>query len=108
MSDVTTPRAAVACRCRFSNVGAHHDRLLRAATDVAMALDLVEIALNWEELDYSGEALIPPGDWLDFAAEHTWDDPDLVVRLLSAAREVALRRPALGVFDLVTTAASHS
>ena len=57
MSDVTTPRAAVACRCRFSNVGAHHDRLLRAATDVAKhrlaalsgaaALILILVGIPW-------------------------------------------------------------
>ena len=61
--------------------------------DVAMVLELLELATTWEELDYSGEAVIPPCDWLDFAATHNWRDPELAVRLFSVATDVASRRP---------------
>jgi hypothetical protein len=52
----------------------------------------MELAVTWPELDYSDEPVIPPSDWLDFAASHRWDDADLVTRLFSAAVDVALRR----------------
>jgi hypothetical protein len=58
-----------------------------------MALELLELATTWEELDYSGEAVIPPCDWLDFAAAHTWRDPELASRLFSVATDVASRSP---------------
>ncbi|MGH9222429.1 MAG: hypothetical protein ACRD2W_01190 [Acidimicrobiales bacterium] len=90
------PRAAPVCHCRFSFVEAHHDKLVRAAADVGMALELLELAVTWGELDYTGESLIPPVDWLEFAAAHSWNDPELAQRLFSTARDVALRRPADG------------
>lgn len=65
---------------------------MRAATDLTAALDLVELAITWSELDYSHEEVIPPCDWLAFAAEHGWDDDDIGGRLLAAAAEIALRR----------------
>ena len=58
-----------------------------------MALELLELATTWEELDYSGQALIPPCDWLDFAAAHNWRDPELATRLFSVAIDVASRSP---------------
>jgi hypothetical protein len=61
---------------------------------VAAALDLFELATTWEELDYRAEDLVPPSDWLDFAAEHRWGDPELAERLFSVAVDVALRRGA--------------
>jgi len=94
MSDVAVLREAVGCRCRFAEALGHHDELLRATRDVAVVLELVELAVTWPELDYSGAALIHPADWLEFATEHSWDDPDLAHRLFSAARDIALRRPA--------------
>jgi len=72
----------------------HHDLLVRIDTDVAVAVDLFELATTWEELDYSGQALVAPGDWLDFLAEHRWAEPDLAERLFSVAVDVALRRGA--------------
>ena len=61
--------------------------------DVAVTVELMELATTWEELDYSGEAVIPPSDWLDFAASHTWRNPELAARLFSLAIDVAARRP---------------
>jgi hypothetical protein len=63
---------------------------------VAAALDLFELATTWEELDYSAEDLVPPADWLDFAAEHRWEHPELAERLFSVAVDVALRRGTAG------------
>jgi hypothetical protein len=65
--------------------------------DVATTLELLELATTWAELDYSEEAVIPPCDWMDFAAAHTWRDPVLAARLFSLAIDVASRRaePAL-------------
>ncbi|MEW6153703.1 MAG: hypothetical protein AB1673_06905 [Actinomycetota bacterium] len=61
-------------------------------TDLTATLDLVEMAVTWAELDYSHEDVIPPRRWLEFAAEHEWEDPDVAERLFSAAAEIALRR----------------
>jgi len=91
----TACRARVACDCRFAREAPlHHDLLVRIDADVAVALELFELATTWDELDYSGHALVPPTDWLDFAAEHRWADPDLAERLFSVAVDVALRRGA--------------
>ncbi len=94
--DAGVPDAGVpACHCRFSREApSHHDLLARVDTDVTAALELFELATTWQELDYSGEAVLPPGDWLDFAAEHCWTDPDLAERLFSVAVDVATRRGA--------------
>ena len=55
------------------------------------ALDLVELAVTWSELDYSQEYVIAPQDWLDFAAEHRWEDGETAERLFSAAVDIAHR-----------------
>ena len=93
MPKSTFPRRPIAaCDCRFARTAPlHHDVLLRVDGDVTMALDLLELATTWEELDYSGEAVIPPSDWLDFVAIHDWDDRDLTERLFSVAIDVVSR-----------------
>jgi hypothetical protein len=86
------------CDCRFARFAPrHHDLLLNVESDVATTLELMELATTWEELDYSAEAVIPPCDWMDFAAAHNWRDPELASRLFSLATDVAARRaePAL-------------
>jgi len=89
------PSSTVVCHCRFASAApAHHDQLVRAATDVAEAVELVELAVSWNELDYSREAVIPPVDWLEFAAEHRWQNEGVAVRLFSAAVDIAHRRGA--------------
>ena len=87
-------RPAGPCHCRFAAAApGHHDLLLNVEADVAVTLELLELATTWDELDYSGEAVIPPCDWLDFAAAHNWRDPELATRLFSLAIDVAARRP---------------
>ena len=87
-------RPAATCDCRFARIAPrHHDSLLNVEVDVAVTVELMELATTWEELDYSGEAVIPPCDWLDFAASHTWRDPELASRVFSLANDVAARRP---------------
>lgn len=87
-------RPAATCQCRFAGLAPrHHDMLVNVEVDLTMAVELLELATTWEELDYSGEAVIPPCDWLDFAAAHNWRDPDLAFRLFSLATDVASRRP---------------
>jgi hypothetical protein len=86
-------RPAATCECRFAKIAPrHHDRLLNVEADVATTLELMELATTWEELDYSEEAVIPPSDWMDFAAAHNWRNPELAFRLFSLAIDVA-RRP---------------
>lgn len=87
-------RPAATCDCRFARIAPrHHDALLNVEADVAVTVELLELATTWEELDYSAEAVIPPCDWLDFAAAHNWRDPELASRLFSLAIDVAARRP---------------
>ena len=100
MPEVTLPRASV-CQCRFAGRGTHHDRLVRAESDVTVALELLELALTWDELDYSREALIPPDDWLEFAGQHQWRDRDVAERLFSAVLDVARRGATVLTADLV-------
>ena len=84
------------CSCPFAGAApAHHDQLLRAPTDVSVALELLELATTWSELDYSAEALIPPGDWLAFVARHDWGEEELAERLFSVAVDVARARTAM-------------
>jgi hypothetical protein len=86
-------RAGRGCHCRFAEVAPrHHDLLVRVDCDVAVALDLFELATTWGELDYGGQALVPPADWLEFGAAHRWRDPDVAERLFSVAVDVAFRR----------------
>ena len=86
-------RPASACDCRFARIAPrHHDALLNVEADVATTLELMELATTWEEIDYSEEAVIPPCDWMDFAAAHNWRDPELASRLFSLAIDVAARR----------------
>jgi hypothetical protein len=90
------------CQCRFARwAPLHHDMLLSVETDVAMAVELVELATTWEELDYSGQAVIPPSEWLDFAGAHSWRDTELAFRLFGVATDVAARRsqPAVAAWE---------
>ncbi|MGH9280758.1 MAG: hypothetical protein ACRD12_22040 [Acidimicrobiales bacterium] len=90
MTQTTLSRTMV-CQCRFAAASrAHHDRLLQAEADLSAVVELLELAVTWDELDYSQEPVIPPGDWLEFAACHAWRD-EAVQKLFSAAVDVALR-----------------
>lgn len=94
MSETTVATlTAVACHCRFAGTApAHHSQLVRAAIDVTVAVELLELAVTWDELDYSQEELIPPAEWLDFAADHGWHEDDLASRLFSVAVDIVNRR----------------
>ena len=90
------------CQCRFARTAPlHHDMLLKVETDVSVALELMELATTWEELDYSAQAVIPPADWLPFAAAHPWRDTELALRLFGVATDVAARQaqPAMAAWD---------
>jgi hypothetical protein len=69
----------------------HHDRLLTVEFDIGELLELIELAVTWSELDYSGAGVVPPEQWLDFAACHEWHDPDRAARIFSVATDIALR-----------------
>jgi hypothetical protein len=86
--------ASVACHCRFAVTQRHHDRLVRAPTHLAMTLDLLELAVTWREIDYSGQELIPPGDWLEFMDEHQWPERDIAERVFGVAIDIAREKPA--------------
>jgi hypothetical protein len=65
-----------------------------------MALELLELAASWDEIDYSAEALVPPPDWPAFAAEHAWRDPEVAERLFGVAVDVARRRIPVPSFEV--------
>ena len=69
----------------------HHDRLLAVDTDPDALLELLEIAVTWHELDYSDSEVAGPGDWLTFAGEHSWSDPDRADRVFSLAVDIVGR-----------------
>lgn len=95
LSGTEAGRAATAARCigpcEFRAATSwHHDQLLAAADSVDGALDLVDLALTWGELDYSGEQFIGPIRWAQFAAEHRWPDPARAKRLFWLAEDIAM------------------
>ncbi|MGH3530145.1 MAG: hypothetical protein ACRDQI_11125 [Pseudonocardiaceae bacterium] len=86
--------AALSCRagCRVDPaLRRHHDRLLAVESDVDELLELIELAVTWGELSYGGVNVVPPGQWLEFAARHEWRDPDRAARIFSVATDIALR-----------------
>ncbi len=87
---VTTLTCRAGCRVEPA-LRRHHDRLLTVESDVDELLELVELAVTWGELDYSGVGIVPPGQWLEFAACHEWRDPDRAARIFSVATDIALR-----------------
>lgn len=81
------------CSCRFRALSPdHHDRLLHLEDDgIYGASELLELALTWDELDYSSRALIVPEDWLAFVAAHRWRDPRAVEELVTIALDCVRR-----------------
>ena len=69
----------------------HHDRLLSVEGDADELVELLELAVTWSELDWSGAAVVPPERWVDFAAAHRWGNRDRVLRLFALAADIALR-----------------
>lgn len=80
--------------CADSGRHPHHDRLLAVEIDINELLELIELAVTWGELDYSGTPVIPPEQWIDFAARHHWRDPERAMRIFSLATDIALRSQA--------------
>lgn len=72
----------------------HHDRLLTVDTDLEAALELLEMAVTWHELDWSARPVVGPEHWLAFAAGHVWRDPDRAERVFSLAADIVGRHVA--------------
>lgn len=80
------------CGCGHDGgIPVHHDRLLRVEDDTDELVDLLELAVTWQELDYSGWDVVPPDRWVEFADTHRWRDAARVERLFGLAADVALR-----------------
>lgn len=78
-------------RCGFRTATrGHHDRLLAVDQNLDVALDLMELAVTWGELDYSGRHLIPPSQWLAFADRHRWQDRERAERIFALAADMAM------------------
>ena len=87
------PVLLIGCAGRCGYAGraqAHHDRLLAMAHDTSAVLDLMELAVTWGELDYSGADVIPPDLWFQFCERHTWQDPEQAMRIFALANDVAM------------------
>lgn len=84
---------AAECGCRFrADWPEHHDRLLRLEDDgIYGATELLELAMTWDELDYSSRPVIEPEDWLAFVAAHRWHDPKAVEELVTIALDCVRR-----------------
>ena len=55
-------------------------------------VELIEMAATWGELEYGEtEPVIPPSEWIDFAAEHAWVDANRVFDALVALSSLVPR-----------------
>jgi hypothetical protein len=89
--------AGCAGRCGFRGAThVHHDRLLSVDHNPDEVLELMELAVTWGELDYTGAPLVPPERWLDFVEAHAWHDRDRAERVFSLAYDIALHSSRLG------------
>lgn len=70
---------------------AHHDRLLRIDVDPEELLALVELAVTWDELDYSQCDLLGPLEWPGFAAQHSWAHPERAEAAFSLALDIVAK-----------------
>ena len=97
VSYLQTPRCPA--RCAFNRrTKAHHDRLLNVDHDLDEAMELIELAVTWGELDYSERRLVPPSEWAAFFAGHRWSDPDRAERIFSLAADAALHSERAGSY----------
>lgn len=83
----------VTCRgaCPAGPSRAHHDRLLAVDTDHDALLELVELAVTWHELDYSGASVVAPPQWETFAQRHRWTHPDRAEQAFLLANDIVRR-----------------
>lgn len=92
---VTATRAACTDGCTVDPARrAHHDRLLAVEHDADEVLELMELAVTWGELEYSGQPLVGPEQWVGFAATHLWVDAERAERIFSLAADIAARSTA--------------
>jgi hypothetical protein len=86
------PQQRCLAPCRFDRgTRGHHDRLLRVDRDPEDMLELLELALTWDELDYDASGTIAPAEWAEFLATHRWDDQDRATRVFNLAGDIAMR-----------------
>lgn len=87
------PLRLVTCRdvCPAGPRRAHHDRLLAVGTDLDAALELIELAVTWHELEHPREALVGPAEWETFAQRHLWARPERAEQVFLLAVDIATR-----------------
>lgn len=91
MPDVRIPTCCTSYRHSHPE---HHDRLLQVETDgIYGATELMELAVTWEELDYSDLPVIAPDHWPDFVDAHPWHDRQAVAKLVELALAGRRARP---------------
>jgi hypothetical protein len=82
----------LSCSCAFYRPArVHHDRLLTVENDLDALIDLFDLAVTWGELDYSGQRLVEPVAWSEFASSHRWQNVNRVQQIFQLATDVALR-----------------
>ncbi|MCE3552694.1 hypothetical protein LWC33_14655 [Pseudonocardia sp. RS11V-5] len=81
------------CRgeCTAAVLRDSHDRLLEVDTDPDALLELIETAVTWHELDYSGCAVVGPQEWLTFADRHRWVHPERAAWAFALAVDIVGR-----------------
>ena len=88
------PLHLLTCRdtCPSASVSAeHHRRLLTVDTDPDEMLALIELAVTWHELDYSGIPVVGPAEWLTFAERHVWSRPERAEMVFGLAVDIVGR-----------------
>jgi hypothetical protein len=93
MTAAHAPLRLVTCldACSSSRSRAHHDRLLAVDTDLDVALELMELAVTWYELDHPREALLGPVEWETFAQRHRWACPERAEQAFMLAVDIAAK-----------------
>lgn len=90
---VQAPLRLVTCRgaCPLGPSRPHHDRLLAVDTDLDVALELMELAVTWHELEYPRDALVGPAEWETFAHRHLWARPERAEQAFLLAVDIAAK-----------------
>lgn len=88
---VPVRQARCGARCSFGGATErHHGKLTAIEYDQDVFLELMELAVTWPELEYSGTHTIPPDSWMGFVECHRWTDPDRVERIFSIATDIVM------------------
>lgn len=91
MTTAHVPARAGCCLDRATRD--HHDRLLTVDVDVEALLALLELAVTWHELDYSGARVVGPAAWPEFVAQHRWRYPERAEQAFGLALDIVGRAP---------------